>query len=111
MKVNELTQYPEFTCVNESALSDKENECGYVGDLLSWVMGNADAGCAWVTIQTHVNIVAVAVLVEMSCIIIPELAELEEETVVKATEEGIPIFQTPKNAFEICAWLGAQGIK
>lgn len=50
-------------------------------------------------------------LVEMSCIIIPELAELEEETVVKATEEGIPIFQTPKNAFEICAWLGAQGIK
>ena len=65
MKVNELTQYPEFTCVNESALSDKEIECGYVGDLLSWVMGNADAGCAWVTIQTHVNIVAVAVLVAL----------------------------------------------
>ncbi|MGI6110337.1 MAG: AraC family transcriptional regulator [Eubacteriaceae bacterium] len=110
MKVSELAQSADFTCVNTEAISDREIECGYTGDLLSWVMANAGAGCAWVTIQTHVNIIAVATLVEMSCIIIPEMAEIEQDTIEKATDEGIPIFTSELNAFEICSWLGSQGI-
>ena len=35
---------------------------GYVGDLLSWVMGRARSGQAWITIMSNQNVAAVAVL-------------------------------------------------
>ena len=89
---------------------DREIESGYVGDLLSWVMANADNNCAWVTIQTHMNIIAVATLLEMACIIIPEGAEIEEDTLAKATEENIPIITTEMNAYQVCTFLGEKGI-
>jgi len=73
----------------------------YICDLLSWVMAHAHEGDAWITIQTHTNIVAVATLLELSCIIIPENAEIEEDTIKKAIEEGIPIMASEENAFAI----------
>ena len=33
---------------------------GYAGDLLSWVMGKAEADDAWLTIMSNPNIIAVA---------------------------------------------------
>ena len=40
--------------------------CGYTCDLLSWVMAHGKAGMAWVTVQTHMNVIAVASLMEMA---------------------------------------------
>ena len=45
---------------------------GYAGDLLSWVMGRAQADDAWLTIMSNPNIVAVATLTDVSCIILCE---------------------------------------
>jgi hypothetical protein len=55
-----------------SALSRLSQECtgGYVSDLLSDVMANAQSGDVWVTLQVHQNIVAVAALKELAAIII-----------------------------------------
>lgn len=78
MKVSDLLVNKEFKCLNPQVGIDGVIKSGYVGDLLSWVMANAGNGCAWVTIQTHVNIIAVATLLEMTCVIIPEGAEVEE---------------------------------
>ena len=77
----------------------------YIGDLLSWVMGNAPEKCAWVTIQGHVNIIAVALLVGASCIIIAENAEISPETITRANDAEIPVLSTPKTAFEIAGIL------
>ena len=41
------------------------------GDLLSDVMANAPDGCIWLTVQTHQNIVPVAVLHEMAAVFLP----------------------------------------
>ena len=111
MKVSELVKQKPFVLLNESVDTNREIETGYVGDLLSWVMANAGNGCAWVTIQTHLNTIAVATLLEMACIIIPEDADVEEETIAKATEEGIPIIKTALNAYEVCTFLGNLGIQ
>ncbi|MDD2414105.1 MAG: AraC family transcriptional regulator [Eubacteriaceae bacterium] len=111
MKVSELVKQKPFVLLNESVDTNREIETGYVGDLLSWVMANADNGCAWVTIQTHLNTIAVATLLEMACIIIPEDADVEVETIAKATEEGIPIIKTALNAYEVCTFLGNLGIQ
>lgn len=72
------------------------------GDLLSWVMSNAEKGSAWITVHTHLNIVAVASLAELCCIIIPEGIEPEESTIRKAVEENVIIISSEMNTYRIC---------
>lgn len=110
MKVSELLLNKSFECINPEVGIDGDIESGYVGDLLSWVMANAGHKCAWITIQTHVNIVAVASLLDMTCVIIPEGAEVEEGTLQRATLEKMPIIITNLNAYEACQVLGKAGV-
>ncbi|MBN2254773.1 MAG: serine kinase [Deltaproteobacteria bacterium] len=78
---------------------------GYVGDLLSDVMANSREGYIWITRQTHQNIVAVASLKELAGIILVNGKDPEEDTLEKATAEGIPIFVTELSAFDIVGEL------
>ncbi len=78
---------------------DKEITDIYIGDLLSVVMGKAKEGNAWLTIQGHINIVAVALLTGVSCIIVCENSEVDANTIEKATNEEISVFSTPLSAF------------
>lgn len=110
MKVKDLARVDGFTCLNPDIGLEAQIKSAYVGDLLSWVMANAEDGCAWITIQTHVNIVAVATLLEMACIIIPEGAEIESSALDRAILEDIPVFQTPLTAYEVCRLLAKAGI-
>lgn len=73
----------------------------YIGDLLSWVMAHIKKEDVWITIQTNMNVIAVAALGEASCIIIAENAEIEEGTLLKADEEGIPLLRSPLSAYEL----------
>ena len=82
---------------------NKEIMGGYAGDLLSWVMGRLDAGNAWVTIMSNVNIVAVAVLCEPSVIILSEGVDAEDGVVARAEAQGINIIKTKKDTFLACA--------
>ncbi len=73
----------------------------YIGDLLSVVMSNAKENRIWITIQTHLNIVAVAGLIDISAILVVENMDVDEDTVEKANELGIPILTTDKSAYEV----------
>ena len=84
---------------------DREVTGGYAGDLLSWVMGNAFGGCAWVTIMTNRNIIAVATLIEMACIILAEGCELDAEVLALAESQDVNVLSSPLGAYEICAAL------
>lgn len=83
----------------------------YIGDLLSIVMAKAKQNFAWITIQTHINIIAVAELLDLSCIIVVENMEIEQETIEKAKELGIPVFKTSESAYKIACRLYSMGIK
>lgn len=83
----------------------------YIGDLLSIVMSKAKQDYVWITIQTHLNIVAVAELLELACIIVVENMDVEKETVEKAKELNIPIFKTSQSAYEVACRLSSMGIK
>ena len=74
---------------------------GYVGDLLSWVMGRAPAGGVWVTVMTNVNVIAVAALSDVACVIIAEGAELDETAIERAKAQGINVLATDMPAFEL----------
>jgi len=84
--------------------------CGYTCDLLSWVMAHGQAGMAWITVQTHMNVIAVASLMEMAVVIIPEGIEMEAPSLEKAKEEGITVLASDKTAFELCALMAQAGL-
>jgi hypothetical protein len=79
----------------------------YSGDLLSDVMANSEAGDVWITMQIHVNIVAVAVLNELAAIILVQGRQPAEETLKKAAEEKVPILVSTLPAFETAGRLFA----
>jgi len=89
------------------AFLDREVTGGYAGDLLSDVIANSRAGSLWITMQVHVNIIAVAVLKELAGIVLVQGREPAEETLKKAVEEHIPILVSPFPAFETAGKLSA----
>ncbi len=87
-----------------------EVNCGYACDLLSWVMAHGMPGTAWVTVQTHLNVIAVATLMEFACVILPEGIDMEESSLKKAQSEGIPVLKSRKTAYQLCGEMAAAGI-
>ncbi len=81
---------------------EKDVHGAYAGDLLSWVMGRANAECAWITIMSNINIVAVASLTDVSCIVLAEGVTLADDIVATASDKGVNIFSTSLPAYEAC---------
>ncbi len=77
----------------------------YISDLLSDVMANAKEGEIWITLQTHPNIAAVAALKNLSCIIITNKRNPEEETLKKAEDERITVAVSASSTFEVGGML------
>ncbi|KPU27838.1 serine kinase [Caloranaerobacter sp. TR13] len=82
----------------------------YIGDLLSLVMANANENNLWITIQTHLNVIAVATLVGLSAVLIAEGMEVEDETIKKANEVGIPVLRSKLSAYELACRLYELGV-
>ncbi len=110
MKVSELAALIDARSLTEGLSEDREILCGYVCDLLSWVMAHGEEGMAWVTVQTHLNVIAVAALAEMACVVLPEGITMEQDVLDKAIAEEMCVLTSPLTAYEICGRLAAQGI-
>lgn len=82
----------------------------YIGDLLSNVMANAKAGDIWLTVQTHQNVVAVALLLNIAAIVFVEGHQPKAETVDKAIQENIPLFTTEEKAYQLACRLWELGL-
>lgn len=91
-------------CSGEKGLQ-REIKGGYTSDLLSDVMGHAQEGNVWITIQTHKNVMAIASLKEIAAIILVKGHVPEEDTLEESNNENIPILSTPRQTFEITGQL------
>lgn len=100
MLVSDLKDKLGLEMVSFGDLNKTITNC-YIGDMLSVVMSKASEGDAWLTVQTNVNIVAVAVLTEAACIVVVEGMEPDEETIEKAKMQNVTIFKTPDTAFAL----------
>ena len=96
---------------NRTDFSEVVPTGGYVSDLLSCVMANAKKDNIWVTLQSHINVIAVAALLELCAVIITEGASPDQGTIDKANEEGITILSTNKPSFEIVGQLWEKGLR
>ncbi|WP_010251921.1 DRTGG domain-containing protein [Acetivibrio cellulolyticus] len=106
MKIGEFSDLLHMKVLTDAKGLDRDIAGVYIGDLLSWVMSHANKGDVWITVHTHLNIVAVALLVELACIVIPEGIQVEEATIKKANEEGIVILSSGKTAYQLAVEAG-----
>lgn len=111
MNIQTLSDLIQANVLTKNANLSREIAGGYACDLLSWVMAHGKEGMAWVTVQTHMNVIAVATLHDMSCVIIPEGIKMEEDVIAKADEEGVAVLSTSLTTFEICGRMRAAGIQ
>jgi hypothetical protein len=84
---------------------------GHSSDLMSDVLANASAGGLLVTIQVHVNVIAVAVHAGLAGIIFSSGMIPEERVRSKAVEEGLALFVSKNSTFDIVGKLYALGIR
>ncbi|HPD94599.1 MAG: serine kinase [Bacteroidales bacterium] len=105
MTVKDLVETLQLKVFSGSTGMNREVTGGYSSDLLSDVMGNAESGMVWITLQTHVNVMAIASLKELSAIILVKGFEPEENTLTQSNVEGIPILGTTLQTFEISGKL------
>ncbi|MCH5315591.1 MAG: hypothetical protein J1E81_06735 [Eubacterium sp.] len=104
MTVNELCSSCGF---EEICIPDGEHEVSgaYIGDLLSWVMGRANADNAWITIMSNVNVIAVASLSDVACVILAEGVSLDEELKNTAIQKGINVLSSKLPSYETASLL------
>jgi hypothetical protein len=103
--------------LNLTVLTDSQNfddvipTGGYSSDLLSCVMAGAKKGHLWITLQAHLNIVAVAALNEVAAIIITENAEPDSASIAKANQQGVILLGTSETTYEVNGKLWELGIR
>ncbi len=81
---------------------DKQREIstGYCGDFLSFVMGKAPANCAWFTVMTNLNIVAVGSLADVAVIVVCENnGQIEQDVIERAKQQNLSIVSTNLDIF------------
>ena len=102
LKLEPLTSIPSHARVVGS---------GYASDLLSCVIKGAKKDTIWVTLQSHLNVVAVASLLGLAGVIITEGNQPDQETLAKAENEGVALMTTSKTTFTVVGELTSLGIK
>lgn len=84
---------------------------GYASDLLSDVLAHAPHGGLLITVQVHLNVIAVSVHAELSAVIFALGRKPDEATREKAAEEGVCLLASNEPAFEIVGKLYEMGLR
>jgi len=88
-----------------------EVTAGYVSDLLSDVLAGAPKDAVLITVQVHLNVIAVAVHAGLSAVVFAAGRRPEPAVINKEITENIALYACPKSAFEIVGKLYSLGLK
>lgn len=109
--VEEIAERLELRQLTSVPCAGRPVSGGCVCDLLSWVMACGEEDMVWVTVQTHLNVVAVACLHDFACVIIPQEIQVPQATVERADKEGMPIFSSRRSSYSLCCGLCSLGVE
>ena len=84
---------------------------GYASDLLSDVLANAPSDGILVTLQVHLNVIAVAGHADLAAVVFAGGRRPDQDVITKAAEEGIALYTAKADTFEIVGRLYGIGIK
>jgi predicted transcriptional regulator len=105
MKLREIVERLNLQVLAGERVLDREVSSGYCSDLISDFMANGTPGCLWLTLQTHMNVVAVALLTGAAGVVFTGGRGIPPEVCRKAEVEGLPLLHTPHHTFEIAGRL------
>lgn len=101
MTVKELVDALHLTVYAGAEGLSRKITGGYTSDLLSDVMGNISEGMVWITLQTHVNVMAIASLREVACVILVKGLKPDANTLEQSNNEGVPLLGTQETSFNL----------
>jgi len=110
MKLNEIIECFGLAVFSKPG-GDPELTHGYASDLLSDVMANAGKNSVWLTMQTHLNIVAVAELKDIAAVLVTGGRKPAAEIIATAESKGVCILGTGLPTFEAAGRLHAKGLR
>lgn len=105
MQLNQLVDFLELKPLTQTIDAKKTVEGCYICDLLSHAIKQLKQGNIWLTVQTNPNVIAVAVLADVGCVIIPESISVSEAVIGLAEREHVAVFSSPMSSYEISAKL------
>ena len=109
--LKEITERLNLEVVSPSRFMDRTVTGGYAADLLSCAMKGAKKDYIWVTLQSHLNVVAVASLLDLAGVIITEGNRPDQETITRAEKEGVTLMVTAKTTFSVVGELTLLGVR
>jgi len=109
--LKEIIKTLNLEAVSSARLGDPSVVGGYAADLLSCAMKGAKKDYVWVTLQSHLNVVAVASLLNLAGVIITEGNRPDQETIARAEKEGVILLVTPKTTYTVVGELTLMGVR
>ena len=112
MKLSEIAKKLRLECLTPELKSEAEADVtrGYVSDLLSDVLANAPQGGVLVTVQVHMNVLAVCLNAEVAGVIFAHGRTPDEAVRKRAVEERMPLYLSREPAFDVVGKLTALGV-
>jgi predicted transcriptional regulator len=98
-------------CLTPGLDLNREVTSAHASDLLSDALANAPVGGVLLTIQVHLNVVAVALHAQQAAVIFTWGMQPDETVVSRAVEEGLPMFAAAASTFEVAGQLYTLGVR
>lgn len=110
MRLKEIVEKLRLEVLTGQNFLDRNIERGYSGDLMSDVIANARPNDIWVTLQVHMNVVAIAGMKEIGAVVFTQDRRPLPETLQKAVDEDVSLLVSTLSAFELVGQLHRLGI-
>lgn len=110
VKVSDLVNAAKLTYITGTPADDRTVSDCYIGDLLSLAMAKVEQDSVWITIQTNINVVAVASLKDAACVVIADGYLPDENVIKKAEEEGVILLSQEASAYELARRFAGLGL-
>ncbi len=110
MKVKDILDSKEFKLISDESGLNNELNGIFASDLLSHVMGNASESNILITVLSNINVLGVASLLDLSCVIFSHNIKVNDEILNKANKLHIPLLKTKLSTVESILTLYKMGI-
>jgi hypothetical protein len=113
MKLKELAARVGLETLTPDLATELEVDVrtAHASDLLSDILTGAPAGSLAITIQSHLNTVAVAVNAHLAGVVYASGRRPGPEVIERADEERVPLFTTEESTFDVSGRLYEAGVR
>ena len=111
MKVKDLLESAHFQLISDESGIENEVNGMFSCDLLSHVMGFVSEKNILITVLNNINVLGVASLCDLSCVIFSHNIEVNEAIITKTNELNIPLIRTKLSTSETVITLHKIGVR